>query len=483
MVLFRDAAHVLGVLLLILGVWMLFPPLVSHYYGDGQADALLLSAVITLGSGIALRFFRRQRELRINKRTGYLVVTVGWIGMSAFAMMPYLLSGHIPSVTDAFFECMSGFTTTGASILKDIEAVPPSVLFWRSLTHWIGGMGIIVLSVAILPLLGVGGIELFVAEAPGPTADKIHPRIQETAKRLWFLYVGLTLLCSGLLYLAGMNSFDAVNHAMATLATGGFSTKNASIDHWSDPTIHYVIALFMFLSGANFTVLYFFLTGKIRKAWRSDEMRAYVLGVAGIVALGCLLWVLHTGGFSELAFRDILFQVLSIISTTGFVTADYTTWGQTLTFFFFLLMFAGACAGSTAGGIKVVRHLVFLKNSWLEFKRIMHPRAMVRIKIDGHVVAPRVLTHIMVFLLVYMATFGFGTLVVAALGMDMVSAAGAVATSLGNIGPGLGVVGPVYNFSEVPEAAKWVLSFLMLMGRLELFSILVLFTPFFWRAN
>lgn len=483
MVLFRDAAHVLGVLLIILGVTLLAPPAISLIHDDGQFVPLLVSAVVTLCSGIALRFFRRQQELRINKRTGYLVVTVGWIGMSAFAMMPYIITGFIPSVTDAFFECMSGFTTTGASILKDIEALPPSVLFWRSLTQWIGGMGIIVLSVAILPLLGVGGIELFVAEAPGPTADKIHPRIQETAKRLWLLYVGLTLLCGALLHLAGMNGFDSVNHAMTTLATGGFSTKNASVAYWQSPAVHYVVALFMLFAGTNFTVLYFFLTGSFRKAWRSDEMRAYVLGVLGLVVLGCLLWLGAHGTFNERVFRDMLFQVVSLISTTGFVTADYTAWGPTLTFFSFLLLFAGASAGSTAGGIKVIRHLVFLKNSWLEFKRIMHPRGMVRIKIDEQVVAPRVLTHIMVFLLVYMATFGIGTLVVAGLGMDMVSAAGAVATSLGNIGPGLGVVGPVYNFSEVPEAAKWVLSFLMLLGRLELFSVLILFTPFFWRAN
>ncbi len=483
MILFRDAGHVLGILLMILGASMLVSLPFSFYYQDGEHLTIIYSSVCTVFFGILFRQLRKRADLKINKRTGYLVVTVGWIGLAGFSMLPYLFSGIISTITDGFFETMSGLTTTGASILKDIEVVPPSILFWRSFTQWIGGMGIIVLSVAILPLLGIGGIELFVAEAPGPTSDKIHPRIQETAKRLWYLYLGLTLLAFGLLYLCGMPAFDALNHAMTALATGGFSTKNASVAYWDIPSIQYLLALFMFIAGTNFTVIYYFTTGRFKRAWGSSEFRAYSLGTLSLIIAGSLFYIFHAGEFSEKLFRDTLFQVISIITTTGFVSADFTTWGQPLIFFFFLLMFAGACAGSTAGGIKVIRHLVFLKNSFLEFKRILHPRGVVRIKIDDQVVAPRILTHIMVFLLFYMATFAVGTLIVTMQGMDMVSASGAVATSLGNIGPGLGTVGPVYNFSEIPESAKWTLSILMLLGRLELFTVLVLFTPFFWRAN
>ncbi|HRW76940.1 MAG TPA: potassium transporter TrkG, partial [Saprospiraceae bacterium] len=346
-----------------------------------------------------------------------------------------------------------------------------------------GGMGIIVLSVAILPLLGIGGIELFVAEAPGPTSDKIHPRIQETAKRLWLVYVGLTALLFAGLKLSGMNLFDAINHAFTTMATGGFSTKNASVAHWDSPMIQYLIVIFMFLAGTNFTIIYYFTTGRFRRAWKSTEFRAYSLGMLIASLIAAILLFLYSNTASEKLFRDALFQVVSVVSTTGFVTADYTTWGYLLAFFFFLLMFTGGSAGSTAGGIKTIRHLVFMKNSFLEFKRILHPRAMIRIKLDGQVVAPRILTHILVFLLVYLGSFVTGTLVMTALGMDLVSSAGAVATCLGNVGPGLGVVGPVSNFADVPDPGKWALSILMLLGRLELFTVLVLFTPFYWRAN
>jgi len=483
MVLFRDAGHVLGLLLILLGGGMLLSLPVSLYYQDGQHAAILYSCGLTILSGLALRLLRPRQRLQINKRTGYMVVTMGWLGIAGFSMLPYLFSGSIGEVTNAFFESMSGFTTTGASTLTDIEAVPPSILFWRSFTQWLGGMGIIVLSVAILPLLGIGGIELFVAESPGPTSDKIHPRIQETAKRLWLLYVGLTLVAGLLLWLAGMGGFDALNHALTTLATGGFSTRNASIAYWDNPAIHYIIILFMMLAGTNFTILYYFFTGRFRKAWQSQEFRAYALGVLGLTLLALILFIAYQGRISEQVVRDVLFQVVSLITTTGFVSADYTAWGAAVTFLCFLLLFSGGSAGSTAGGIKVVRHLVFLKNSWLEFKRILHPRGMVRIKMDEQVVAPRILTHIMVFLLVYMATFGLGTLVITATGMDLMSAAGAVATCLGNVGPAIGEVGPMDNFAALPSSAKWILSLLMLMGRLELFTVLVLFTPFFWRAN
>lgn len=480
---FRDTIHVVGALLVILGLSVFLCLPVSLYYADQQHMPILYSGLVIILIGFLSWLARPRGGARINKRTGYLIVTLGWLAISGFAMLPYLFSGSIVSISDAFFESMSGFTTTGASILTDIESISPSILFWRSLTQWIGGMGIIVLSVAILPLLGIGGIELFVAEVPGPTSDKIHPRIQETAKRLWFVYVGLTALLFLGLSASGMTRFDAINHAFTTMATGGFSTKNASIAYWDKPMIQYLIVVFMFLAGTNFTIIYYFTTGRFRRAWKSTEFRAYSLGMILASVTAAVLLFLFQNDLSEKIFRDALFQVVSVVTTTGFVSADYTAWGYLLTFFFFLLMFTGGSAGSTAGGIKTIRHLVFLKNSYLEFKRILHPRAVIRIKLDHQVVAPRILTHILVFLLVYLASFVTGTLVLTGLGMDLVSSAGATATCLGNIGPGLGTVGPVNNFAATPDIAKWTLSILMLLGRLELFTVLVLFTPFYWRAN
>jgi trk system potassium uptake protein TrkH len=483
MVLFRDAGHIIGVLLIILGASMLLTLPFSLYYADGKASSFLYSSLLCAIVGFAFRFLRRRSELRVNKRTGYLVVALGWMLMGIFSSLPYLFSGTFSHPVDALFESLSGFTTTGATVMTDIESHAPSILFWRSLTQWIGGLGIIVLSVAILPLLGIGGVELYVAEFTGSTAEKIHPRIQETAKRLWLIYLLLTGATAVLLYLAGMGAFDAINHSLTTIATGGFSTKNASVAHWQQPAIHYIIVFFMFLGGTNFTLLYFALKGRVLRVWGSNEFRAYFASLLVLVFLVFGIRLIREGILSELMFRESLFQVISIFTTTGYVTADYSGWGLTLSFIFFLLFFAGASAGSTSGGIKVIRHLVFLKNSWLEFKRILHPRGVVRIKIDQQIVEPRILTHIMVFLLVYMATFGLGTLVVAGSGMDLLSAAAATATCLGNVGPALGSVGPVDNFAHVPDFAKVFLSFLMLLGRLELFTILVLFTPFFWQAN
>lgn len=469
---------------MLLGLMMLTSLIISFYYKSGDEKPLFFAGLFTLVVGIICWFFTKGKQgERVNKREGYLVVALGWLLMTIFGMLPYMFSGVIPNLSDAIFETVSGLTTTGATILTDIETVPKGILFWRSMTHWIGGMGIIVLTVAIFPLLGIGGIELFVAESPGPTSDKIHPRIKETAKRLWLIYVGLTGVLTGTLFVAGMTFFDAVNHAMATMSTGGFSTKNASIDHFDSPAIHYSLIIFMFLAGTNFTIIYFGLKGRFKKVWQSDEFKAYLTVVVILILL--VTYVVHNfnGTPLEQSFRDSAFQIVSLMTSTGFVTADYTAWTPGLTMFFFILLFVGGCAGSTSGGIKLVRHLVFFKNSVLEFKRLLHPRAIIRMKIDGQIVAPRVLTHILVFLLIYLIVFVLGSIVVSAMGMDFISAIGAVATSLGNVGPGIGSVGPINNFAAVPEPAKWVLSFLMLLGRLELFTILILFTPYFWKSN
>ena len=467
---------------MVVGALMLLALPWCWWYQSSDATALGTAGLLTCTVGAALWYWRRDADNTITKREGYLVVVLGWLFMVSFGMLPYLISGVIPGVTNAFFETMSGMTTTGATVLTDIEAVPKGILFWRSMTQWIGGMGIIVLTVALFPLLGIGGIELFVAEAPGPTSDKIHPRIRETAKRLWFLYVGLTGLAIVLYWIEGMNFYDAVNHGLTTLATGGFSTKNASAAYWNDvPVIQYTMIAFMAIAGTNYTVLYFLYKRQWRRVWQSDEFRTY-LRLLGVFTIGvtAVVWYVTSNGL-ELSFRESLFQIVSLITTTGYVTADYTQWTQGLTIFFFVLLFIGACAGSTSGGIKIIRHLVFFKNSGLEFKRLLYPRAVVPLVLNGRLVSGKVMIHILVFLLIYLATFIIGVLIVAILGMDFLTAIGAVATSLGNVGPGIGDVGPLDNFAGVPLAAKWMLAFLMLLGRLELFTILVLLSPYFWR--
>jgi trk system potassium uptake protein TrkH len=388
----------------------------------------------------------------------------------------------LPAFQDAFFESSSGFTTTGASVFRDVEILSNGILLWRSITQWMGGMGIVVLTVAIFPLLGVGGVELFVAEAPGPTSDKLHPRIKVTARRLWLVYVGLTIALIFGLWLLGMPAFDAFNHAFTTMATGGFSTKNMSLAYYS-PQIQWLVACFMFLAGINFTVTYFGLTGKFRKVWSSEEFRLYVI-LTVLFVLGVSIYVhFDHDVFFFKALREGTFMVISVMTTTGFVTADYTLWGEGMIMFFFVLLFCGGCAGSTAGAIKIVRHLVFIKNSILEFKRILHPRALIRIKINRELVAPRILTHILVFLLVYLAIFVVGTIIICFCGMDFQSASGAVATCLGNVGPGLGSVGPAFTFADIPASAKFILPILMILGRLELFTLLIMFTPYFWKKT
>ena len=457
------------------------------YYGEGDALPILISSGITLAIGGLSWWYRFRARENVGKREGYLIVLIGWLAMALFSMLPYVLSGVLTTSSDAFFESVSGLTTTGASVLNDIEAVPKGILFWRSLTQWIGGMGIIVLMVAIFPLLGIGGVELFVAEAPGSSLEKIHPRIKEIAKRLWFIYMGLTTLLMVLLWMLGMTFYDAINHALTTMATGGFSTKNASVAYFSSPAIQYTILIFMFLAGINYTILYYGLTRKFKKVWRSDEFKLYI-AVVVVVTIGVTIGIYTaTPTPFEQSFRDAAFQVVSVITTTGFVSADYTSWTPGLSLLFFFLLFMGACAGSTSGGIKLIRHLVFFKNSYLEFRRLLHPNAILRTKVDNQVVATKVLTHILVFLMLYLIIFFIGSLIMASILSEfespLLSALSAAATALGNVGPALADLSPVDNFAAVPASGKYVLAVLMLLGRLELFTILVVFTPYFWKSN
>lgn len=483
MINFQPISNVLGALLALLGLLMVLVGIGFYVVDDNTLWAFGKSGIVTMFIGLLLFVIPFGTQKNVNKREGYLIVALAWFAMVTFGSLPYYFSDVCTQFSDMFFESVSGFTTTGATIFVDIESLPSSILLWRSLTQWIGGMGIIVLTVAILPLLGIGGIQLFAAEAPGPTSDKIHPRIQGTAKRLWLIYVALSMLLMVILYFEGMTAFDALNHGLTTMATGGFSTKNNSIAFYNSPLIQYTICLFMLLAGTNYSVIYFGLRGRFKNVWKNDEFRFYVLIVAMFTFL-ITAGLIHRSDFSlEESFRGALFQVISIITTTGYITVDYTIFSPFVTIAFFIMLFVGACAGSTSGGIKLIRHLVLIKNTYFEFRRILHPRAIIRVKMNKELVAPRILTHILVFLLIYLATFVFGTLLVATLDMDFLSAAGAVATSLGNVGPGIGSVGPVNNFAHVDWLAKFILGVIMLLGRLELFTVLVLFTPFFWKNN
>ncbi|WP_298479116.1 potassium transporter TrkG [uncultured Maribacter sp.] len=487
--------HLMGLLLLFNGLFMLIAAIVSGIYKDGATLGISLASITSMFIGTFLMYSTRDHKKEVKRKEGYIIVTFGWMVMSISGMLPYLFSGSIPDVTNAFFETMSGYTTTGASILDDIEAMPEGILIWRSITHWIGGMGIIVLTIAVLPLLGIGGMQLFAAEAPGPSADKLHPRITDTAKRLWYIYVGYTVAETILLKLAGMSFFDAVNHSLSTLSTGGFSTKNASLAYWNDsPLIQYIIIFFMFLAGSNFVLSYFVFKGKVQRTLKDEEFKFYSIFVLlfSIIAAFVVYYQANVEiseyhpmvfGAAESSFRHSLFQVIAVVTTTGFVSADFTSWTPFLTVFFFGLMFLGGSAGSTAGGIKVMRHLLIIKNGLLEFKRTLHLNAIIPVRYNNKTVKEHIVYNIIAFFVLYMLLFIIGALVLGAMGLDFMSAIGGAATSLGNVGPGLGSLNPLSNFNSLPTLGKWWCGFLMLAGRLELFTVLILFTPYFWKKT
>jgi len=476
----RAVLHVVAILLILEGLALLTAIAFALYYGDGDAGAILISAAICLfAGGLLFLATRNQEELKL--REGFAVVVIGWSTLTLFGALPFLISGAIPSVSDAFFETMSGFTTTGATILANIEAMPHGLLFWRSLTHWLGGMGIVVLSLAILPLLGVGGMQLFKAEMPGPVKDRLSPRIADTAKILWGVYLLLTLVEVVLLLFGGMSLFDSLCHTFGSMATGGFSTKNASVAHYNSLYIEMVILVFMFLAGTNFSLHYRFLTGQ-RDVYRLDrEFRFYlfltliaILIVSGIVYFSKPV---SPGG----ALRSASFQVVSVMTTTGFCSDDFELWLPSGQLLMILLMFIGGCAGSTGGSVKVIRIMVVLKHSLAEIKKLLHPNAYIPVRMGGRILAPDVVTNILAFLIIYMLVFVAGSVGMTLLGVDVVTACSGVAATLGNIGPGLNLVGPVDNYGHLPAAGKWLLSFCMLAGRLELYTVFILFSPDFWK--
>jgi trk system potassium uptake protein TrkH len=483
-----------GILLMFNGGFMFIASLLSYMYNDGITDSLIVSGIIVLSLGAFFSIYNRNFDINLNKREGYIVVIFGWIVMILSGSLPYILTDSIQGFTNIIFETTSGYTTTGATILDSIESLPKGIIFWRSITHWIGGMGIIVLAIAILPLLGIGGMQLFSAEAPGPSADKLHPRITDTAKRLWLIYLSVTLIETLLLSIFGMSFFDAINHSMSNIASGGFSTKDASLAYWNNmPMIQYIVIFFMFIAGTNFVLLYYVFKGKLNKINIDEEFNLYLKFVLFFSVIVALIVFFNSNFlvsddislFSRIegVIRHSLFQVVSIVTTTGFVTADYTSWTPFLLLIFFGLMFIGGSAGSTSGGFKIVRHLLLIKNGFLEFKRILHPNAIVPVRYNNKSVPNEIVYNILGFFIIYMLTFMIGALGFSMFGLDFQSALGVSASSLGNVGPSIGDFGPMGTFNQMSSLAKWWSSFLMIVGRLELFTVLIIFTAYFWKKR
>ncbi len=487
---FRDFNHklivkILGSLLVFEGGFLLVALVVSLIYKETVWLDFLLSAAIAFVTGATFMFVGRNARPNIGKREGSVIVTNTWLFFSLVGLLPFLFSGSIPSFTDAFFETMSGFTTTGASILNDIESLPKSILFWRSFTQWIGGLGIIVISMALLPVFGFSSVQVFSAEATGPTKDKIHPKMNETAKRLLIIYISLTLIETILLKIAGMNWFDAVNHAFTTMATGGFSTKQASIGYWDSALIQYIIIVFMIFAGVNFSIYYYVMKSRLDKIRVNEEFRYYLL-ITLVSTLLILISILPENdilSFSsiELAFRDSLFTVSSLITTTGYVTADYDLWKPVTWIILLITMMMGASAGSTAGGIKTVRIVIIAKYCYYEFKRIVHPNAIIPVRYNGHLMKEDITTRVLAFVLLYFMIVAIGSIVLSFNGMGFEEALSGMITSLSDVGPGLGEIGPTKNFYYLSDFAKWFLAIIMLIGRLELFTVLLILTPAFWK--
>ncbi len=479
----RAVLGVLGFLLLVTAACFFLPAAVAIIYGESDWSAFLIAAVVGALIGVgAMWAGRGAGDVRV--REGFAVVTFGWLCVGLLGALPFVLSGQIPSFTDAVFESISGFTTTGASILTDIEGRSHAALFWRALTHWLGGMGIVLLALAILPLLGVGGMQLYRAEVPGPIPDRLTPRIRETAKLLWGVYVLLTAAEIVLLMLAGLNLFDAVCHAFATMATGGFSTRNSSIGAFGSPAVEWIVIVFMLLAGVNFSLHYLALRRDWKAYWRDEEFRFYLRILAGAIFL-ILAVLLGSGYYVAIgeAIRRSVFQVVAICTTTGFVTADYLLWPPVTHAVLLLLMAIGGCAGSTGGGIKVMRVLILLRQAKSELKKLLHPQAVFTLWFNERSVTPSLATNVLGFFLLFMLVYVSGVLILTLGGRDLVTAIGATAATLGNIGPGLGDVGPTSHYAFLNDWEKWLLVGFMIIGRLEIYTVLVLFLPEAWRKS
>lgn len=482
----RRVASVVGLLQVFVALSMLMAGLVAWGYGDGDARGIFISAAITGVVGFVLHKITHVED-DITSREGFAIVTFAWAATAVFGALPYLLTGVLGSPVAAFFEAMSGFTTTGATVFTEIESLPHGILVWRSLTHWLGGMGIIVLVIAVLPYLGVGGMQLFKAEVPGPTPERLQPRIAQTAKLLWLVYVGLTAAQTALYMLGGMSAFDAVNHAFATLATGGFSTKNASIAAFDSSYIHYVTILFMYLAGVNFSLHFRAATG--RWGYGGDQEWRFFTWVVVSAAVAITAVNLNAGTYAmslsgvQTAVRDGLFQAVSIVTTTGFVSADYELWVPGAQAVLLALFFVGGMAGSTGGGIKAVRVLLLLKATGNEIRKHLHPKAVLLTRVGTKPVGEDTLANIVGFVMLYLLLCLAGATVLAFMGLDLLTSIGASIATMGNVGPGFGLVGATDSYGWMSSPQLGVLSFLMLVGRLEVYTVLVLFHKETWKRR
>lgn len=478
----RLVFNLVGVVLIISSGFMLVPLLISLLYRGSDLPAFGITFLVTLISGILLYFFSRSRgKVELKHRDGFAVVTVSWLAISLFGSLPYMLSGVVPSLTNAYFEAMAGFTTTGASVFSDPEALPKGILLWRSLTQWMGGMGIIVFSLAILPMLGAGGMQLFKAEVPEIGVEKLKPRIVDMAKSLWYIYAGLTALLAVVLSIAGMGVFDAVCHSFTTMATGGFSTKNTSIAYFQNAYIDVIITIFMFLAGINFSLHFYALKGNFSRFSKSSEFRFYCSVV--LVSIAIVTLNIMRSGDNSLpgALRYASFQVVSVMTTTGFATFDYEVWPVLSQMLLLCLMFFGGMVGSTGGGMKQVRILLMFKQAYRELYHLIHPRAMTVLKLDEKNVPKETLGGIWGFLFLFILISVVATLLMTAAGVDIVTSASTVISAMSNVGPALGEAGPAENYYSIPAAGKWILIMCMLIGRLEIYTVIVLFMPIFWR--
>lgn len=477
---FRMILKSLGIVLFIEAACMVPSLVVSLIYGQNDIQAFLISILILLAIGLFLQQIR-PATTDIYVRDGFAIVSLAWIFVSAFGALPFVISGAIPSYIDAFFETTSGFTTTGSTILREVESLPRGILFWRSFTHWVGGMGVLVLMLAVLPSVKTGSLHIMQAESPGPNPGKLVPKMGDTAKFLYFIYLAMTAILVILLLLAGMPLYDSLCHAFGTAGTGGFSVKNTSIGAYNNVAIEVIITIFMFLFGVNFSLYYQVIRGNIKSFFRDAEFRLYL----GIVLVAILFITLDLNGkvFGSIweSLRHASFQISTIITTTGYSTTDFNLWTSFSKSILVMLMFIGACAGSTAGGIKNIRLVILLKTIRRDIAKIIHPRSVYTIKVDGKTIDDDTLSGVMTFFFAFIAIFALSVLVVSLDGKDMISNFTAVATCIGNVGPGLGIVGPMGNFSEYSVLSKSVLSFCMLVGRLEIFPILLLFAPTFWK--
>jgi trk system potassium uptake protein TrkH len=481
MINFRIIARVFGLLLIAEGLFMIIPAGISFLYREDSSSSFLYSALITILAGILVFTPLRNEERVSGNKEGYIIITGIWILFSLFGTLPFLLSGSIKGFGDAFFESMSGFTTTGATIFTNVESLPHGILFWRSLTQWLGGAGLMFISLSIFPVVRSINIQVAATEFSGHQIEKIHPRIKDTAGRLLLIYSGITLTETILLIVGGMPVFDAVCHSFSTLSTGGFSTRNNGIAAFDSPYIMTIITVFMFLGGTNLALVYFALKGKLRKATGNNEFVFYTVICIAFVIISSAILLLKGGMPAGKAIFNGAFHTISIITTTGFYTQDYRLWGYSMTLVIFLLMFTGGMAGSASGGIKSVRLLLVANNSRQELKKLIHPNAFLPVRLDGHIIPQNIIYNVLVFLTLYFFILCISTFVISAMGYDPITSFSTSASMLANVGPAPGTFGPFSNYSGMPMFGKWFLSALMLLGRLELMTVMILFTRSFYR--